>query len=173
MFQKFARNHYKYRLKNKLGPDNDPTLDQIMTPPWTRQWPLKGLNLDQIITSQQIYIYICCRVENPSKNCPFLSWKSVHFLLFFFFFFKNLLLSAGRMRLFKKIKEKRKKEKKHNFLRWKSVQLCCAAYLDGFSTQPWTDFQLNNFVNFGPFFPLWKSAETTIFIVFSANKWII
>ena len=29
-----------------------------MTPPWTREWPLKGPNLDQIITSQHIYIYI-------------------------------------------------------------------------------------------------------------------
>ena len=38
-----------------------------------------------------IYRYMCCRVENLSKNCPFLSWKSVQkfpfFMCVFFFFF--------------------------------------------------------------------------------------
>ena len=120
------------------------------------------------------YIYICCRVENPSKNCPFLSWKSVHFFCFFFFCFcfsKIFFFLAGRMIFFKKIKGK-KREKKHNFLRWKSVQLCCATYLDGFSTQPWTDLQLNNFVNFGPFFLFEKCRNHNFYSAFS-QTWII
>ena len=44
-----------------------------------------------------IYIYTYCRAENLSKNCPFLSWKSVQIFQFSYLFFKNSLLSAGKM----------------------------------------------------------------------------
>ena len=84
---------------------------------------------------------------------------------FCFCFSKIFFFLQGEWDFSKKIKEK--KEKKNYFLRWKSVQLCCATYLDGFSTQPWTDFQLNNFVNFGPFFLLKKCRDHYFYSVFS------
>ena len=86
-----------------------------------------------------IYIYICCRVEIPSKNCPFLSWKSVqNFPFFLFLFFKNLLLSAGRMRFFNKKRKKRKKKKNTH------TQIFCVDNLSNYVAQhAWTDFQRN------------------------------
>ena len=117
----------------------------------------------------RIYIYICCRVENPSKNCPFLSWKSVQvFFVFVFLFFKYLLLSAGRMSFFKN-KKRIKGKKKTTF---------CVENPSNFVAQHnWTDSQRNlgrifnsTLLLIWAFFPFRKSAETTIFIVFSAKK---
>ena len=58
-----------------------------------------------------IYICVCCRVENPSKNCPFLSWKSVQqFPFFTVLFFKSLFFFCRENEIFKKYRKKRKKE---------------------------------------------------------------
>ena len=113
-----------------------------------------------------IYIYIFIyAVELKIRPKIALFWvenlSKVSFFLVFVFFFKHLLLSAGRMRFFKRSK------KKDTFFRWKSVQLCCATYLDGLSTQPWTDFQLNNFVNFWPFSILKKCRNHYFYSAFS------
>ena len=116
-----------------------------------------------------LYIYICCRVKTWSKNSLFLSQNLVQgFSFFLFLFFKNPLLSAGRMRLLRKTSQKRR-EKKTLFLRQNLVWFCCATYLDQVLTQPWTKFWLNNVADFWLFLPVWKDAETTIFIVFSAK----
>ena len=124
--------------------------------------------------SRSLYLYLSRYIHTytyiyavESKICPkiafFLSQTSVQLFLFFFFsilffFQKNILLSAGRIKFFKK-----KQDNKLPFLSQKYVQLCCAAYLDRFLTQPWPDFLFNLFHIFGPsflFFFFSKSAET-------------
>ena len=130
--------------------------------------PMQTQKID--LLRKKIYIYICCRVKTWSKNSLFLSQNLVQFFFFFLFlFFKNPLLSAGRMRFLRKTSAK-KREKKTLFLRQNLVQFCCATYLDQVLTQPWTKFWLNNFADFWLFLSVWKDAETTIFIVFSAKN---
>ena len=117
-----------------------------------------------------IYIYAVESKLGP-KIAFFLVKTWSNFSQFFLFsFFKNILLSAGRMRFLKK--NEQNKNKKNIFLSQNLVQFCCATYLDQVLTQPWTKFWLNIFANFGVFLPVWKDAETTIFIVFSAENWI-
>ena len=64
-----------------------------------------------LFRSLSLSIYICCRVKTWSKKKPFFESKiGPSSLLFsFFVFFKNILLSAGRMRFFRKSEEKRQK----------------------------------------------------------------
>ena len=97
-------------------------------------------------------------VENPSK------------ISFFFLFFKNLLLSAGRMRFFKKNKRKKGKNKKNTIFCIENPSNCVAQH-------SWTDFRRNLGRIFNStillilgLFSFWKSAETAIFIVFSAKN---
>ena len=104
---------------------------------WTRDQKKGGPPMQEHYLLKYIQ-HICCRVENPSKNCPFLSWKSVQifpFFLFLFLLFKNIILSAGRMRLLKKIKEKQKEQKK---------TIVCVENPSNYVAQhTWTDFQRN------------------------------
>ena len=57
---------------------------KLLTLRWPSYWPRNGQKCGQVIDpAAYIYIYmrrhiyICCRVENLSKNCPCLSGKSV------------------------------------------------------------------------------------------------
>ena len=133
---------------------------------WPSYWPCS------IYIYIYIYVYICIYVYAvESKLGPKIafSWvKTWSNFSLFSFFFKNPLLSAGRMRFLRKRAKKREKKKKL-FLRQNLVQFCCTTYLDQVLTQPWTKFWLNNFADFWLFLPVWKDAETTIFIVFSAK----
>ena len=117
-------------------------------------------------------INIGCTVKTWSKNSLFLSQNLVQvFSVFFFFCFSKIFFFLqGEMRFLRKTSQKKEK-KKNIFLSQNLVQLCCATYLDQVLTQPWTKFWLNIFANFWVFLAVWKDAETTIFIVFSAKKW--
>ena len=121
--------------------------------------------------SLSLYIYIYAVESKLGPKIAFFwvkTWSK--FSLFVpFLFFENILLLQGEW-VFKE-KRAKKRTKKTPFLSQNLVQFCCATYLDQVLTQPWTKFWLNMFANFWVFLPVWKDAETTIFIVFSAKKW--
>ena len=58
-----------------------------MTPPWTRYWPLKGPNLDQIITSQHVCMYVCMYIythvcDRPrQRDCAMKDAAKTHFVV--------------------------------------------------------------------------------------------
>ena len=116
-----------------------------------------------ISISISLYIYICCRVENLSNVCPFLSWKSVQklFLIVLFLFSKIFFFLQGEWD-FSKQKKKQKMTKITNF---------CVQNL-------WTDFQRNLgqifnstiLLNFG-LFSFLKKCRNHYFMVFSAKQW--
>ena len=98
------------------------------------------------------HIYICCRAENLSKNCTFLSWKSVQ--MFLFMFQKYSPFCKENAILIKKKKENKKQ--KNTF--------CWAENLSNYVAQHnWTDFQLN----LGQIF---SSTILLIFFLFSFLK---
>ena len=91
-------------------------------------------------------IYVCCRVNIWSKNCPLGGQYLVQVvcLLFFFCFLNKIFLKLGQH----------------------LVQLCCATCLDQILTQPWTRYWLN----LGSFCCCLLFAKATIFIAFSAKR---
>ena len=114
---------------------------------------------------RDIYIYI----ENPSKNCPFLSWKSVQHLPFFCFCFSTIFSFCRENEIFQKKKKKKKTRKEKTIF-------CVENPSNYVAQHTWTDFQRNLgriynstiLLILGLFF-LFESAETTICIVFSAK----
>ena len=72
---------------------------------------------------------------------------------FLFFVLRKASSFCRENEIFQK-KQKKNKTKFYHFLSQKSVQVCCATYLDRFLTQPWPDFWLNLFSHCWPFFPV-------------------
>ena len=83
-------------------------------------------------------------------------------------FFQNILLSARRMRFFKR----GPRVKLTIFLSQKLVQLRCATCLDQFWLKLGAMFDSSNMA-FLAVLGFFKYAETTIFIVFSANMYVL
>ena len=106
---KIAWNHYKNRLKrNKLGPDNGPTLDQIRT------YETPKLGPDNNFTAC-IYIYI---YAVKLKIGPIVAlFKVKNWSIFLFFFFENRIPPAERRGFWKTSK---KDNKKTQFLKLKT-----------------------------------------------------
>ena len=108
-----------------------------------------------------------CRVKNLSKHVLFwvkklskLSFVSlICFSIIFFFLQGECGLSKNR---------REKKTKNDHFLSQKSVQSCCATYLDRFLTQPWPDIWLDLFRIFGLLF-LSRTCWNPDFYRFSAK----
>ena len=121
--------------------------------------------------SNLTYIYIYAVESKLGPKIAFFESKLGPSFLFFSFFVFQKSSSFCRENEILKKNEQKKDKKKHHFLSQNLVQFCCATYLDQVLTQPWTKFWLNIFANFWVFLPVWKDAETTMFIVFSAKKW--
>ena len=118
-----------------------------------------------------IYIYMHAVESKLGPKIAFFESKlgpSFLFFSFLFFFSKIFFFLQGEWDF--KEKRAKTKTKKTPFLSQNLVHFCCATYLDQVLTQPWTKFWLNIFANFWVFLPVWKDAETTIFIVFSAKN---
>ena len=108
-----------------------------------------------------IYIYVCAVESKAGPRFAFLKVKKWSRFLVFLVCFKDLLLSAGRMILFKT--RTKKKSNLTSFFYHKLVQLCCATYLDQFLTYAWTSFWLVKFDKFG------RLLNNMLYCVFS-NK---
>ena len=75
--------------KNRLGQDNNPYWDQMITPDAPKLGPDKNFTAYMYI---YIYTYICCRVKSWSKICLFKVKTGSSFLIsFVFFYWSNLL----------------------------------------------------------------------------------
>ena len=97
---------------------------------WLRLWPY--------CIYRNTHIYICAVKLKTGPRFAFLwvkNWSNL--FLFFGFYFPSSHYPCRKKRIFEK-QAKSTTKKKHIFISYKLVQLCCATYLDQFLTYTWT-----------------------------------
>ena len=122
---------------DKLGPDNNPHLSQIITPENAKLGPSQQANYIYIYCFLYIYIYIYRESQYLVQSLPFFKSVSGQSFVFFFRFLKIFFVSAGRIRFIEQICQRDclKLTRKLGL-----VELCCATYLEQILTQPWTRY---------------------------------